>query len=116
MKFIKALLNTPLGGLFFCLLLALLFADLNINSKLDLYFLGRLALVLFIAYGVIAAALCLFIFGVYTFLSARKNIAFISPTFLSLGFSLMTLLFLVMFWNNTRHFSSFFAPHRRTLL
>jgi len=116
MKFIKALLNSLLCGLFFCLLLALLFADLNINAKLDLYFLGRLALVLFIAYGVIAAALCLFIFGVYTFLSARKNIAFISPTFLSLGFSLMTLLFLVMFWNNTRHFSSFFGPHSRTLL
>jgi len=116
MKFLKALLNSLVCGLFFCCLLALLFADLNINSRLDLFFLGRLALVLFITYGLIAAGLCLFIFAFYTFFSARKNIAFISPTFLSLGFSLLTSLFLVIFWNNTQYFSSFFGTHTRTLV
>ena len=116
MKFLKALLNSLICGLFFCCLLALLFADLNINSKLDLFFLGRLALILFITYGLIAAALGLVIFSIYTFFSARKNIAFISPTFLSLGFSFLTSLFLIIFWNNVKYFSSFFGTETRLLI
>ena len=116
MKFLKALINALICGLFFCCLLALLFADLNINSALDLFFLGRLALVLFLTYGLIAAFVCLSTFGIYTFFSSRKNIAFISPTFLSLGFSLLTVLFLLIFRGNTVYFRSFFGVHTQTLL
>jgi hypothetical protein len=116
MKLLKALLNSLVCGLFFCCLLALLFADLNINSSLDLFFLGRLALVLFITYGLIAVCLCLAVFGIYTFFSSKKNIAFVSPTFLSLGFSFLSLVFLVIFRGNTAYFQSFFGVHTQTLL
>jgi len=116
MKLLKALLNSLVCGLFFCCLLALLFADLNINSSLDLFFLGRLALVLFITYGLIAAFLCLAAFAIYTFFSSRKNIAFVSPTFLSLGFSFLSLVFLLIFRGNTAYFQSFFGAHTQTLL
>jgi len=116
MKLLKALFNSLLCGLFFCSLLALLFADLNINSSLDLFFLGRLALILFITYGLIAACLCLAVFGIYTFFSSKKNIAFVSPTFLSLGFSFLSLVFLLILWGNTAYFQSFFGVHTQTLL
>lgn len=116
MKLLKALINALVCGLFFCSLLALLFADLNINSSLDLFFLGRLTLVLFITYGLIAACLSLAVFGIYTFFSSGKNIAFISPTFLSLGFSFLSLLFLLIFRGNTVYFQSFFGVNTRTLL
>ncbi len=116
MKLVKAVLNALLCGLFFCCLLALLFADLNINSRLGLPFLGKLALILFVTYGFVVAALALFTFAVYTFFSARKNIAFVSPTFLSLGFSLLTFLFLLVFQSNVRHFSSFFDAAGRAVL
>jgi hypothetical protein len=116
MKLLKALLNSLLCGLFFCSLLALLFADLNINSRLDLLFLGRLTLVLFITYGLIAACLSLAVFGIYTFFSSKKNIAVISPTFLSLGFSFLSLVFLLIFRGNTVYFRSFFGVHTQTLL
>lgn len=116
MKLVKAVLNSLLCGLFFCGLLALLFADLNINSRMDLPFLGKLALILFITYGFITAALALFTFAVYTFFSARKNIAFVSPTFLSLGFSLLSFVFLLVFRSNVTHFSSFFDAAGRAVL
>jgi hypothetical protein len=56
------------------------------------------------------------VFGIYTFFSSRKNIAFVSPTFLALGFSLLILLFLLIFRGNVSHFSSFFGPSARSLL
>jgi hypothetical protein len=116
MKLLKALINSLLCGLFFCVLLTLLFADLNINSRLDLFFLGRLALVLFITYGLIVACLGLAVFGIYTFFSSRKNIALVSPTFLSLGFSFLSLVFLLIFRGNTVYFQSFFGVSTLTLL
>jgi hypothetical protein len=116
MKVFKALINALLCGLFFCALLALLVADLNINTSLDLYFLGRLALVLFPAYGLVAAFICLLLFGIYTFFSSKKNIAFVSPTFLSLGFSFWTLIFLVIFRSNVSYFRTYFDGQAQTLL
>jgi hypothetical protein len=116
MKLVKAALNSLLCGLFFCGLLSLLFVDLNINSRLGLPFLGRLALILFITYGLITAALALFAFAAYTFFSSRKNIAFVSPTFLSLGFSVLSFVFLLVFHGNVKHFASFFDAAGRAVL
>lgn len=108
MKYLKALLNSLLCGFFFSCLLALLLADLNVNSRYDLYFLVRLAAVLFITYGLAVAVLCLIVFGFTAFISSRKNMALVSPTFLSLGFSALTFLFLLIFRGNASYFSSFF--------
>jgi Type I phosphodiesterase / nucleotide pyrophosphatase len=109
MKFLKALFNSLLCGLFFCLLLALLFAGLNVNARLPLDFLGRLALLLFVTYGLAVALVSLAIFFIFDFFSSKKNaIAIISPTFLAVGFSLLTFLFQIIFWQNYRHFRSFF--------
>jgi len=109
MKFLKALFNSLLCGLFFCLLLALLFTGLNVNARLPLDFLGRLALLLFVTYGLAVALVSLAIFFIFDFFSSKKNaIAIISPTFLAVGFSLLTFLFQIIFWQNYRHFRPFF--------
>jgi len=98
-------------GLFFCVLLALLVDGLNINSRLSLSFLGGMALELFLTYGLAASILSLLMFFIYDFFSSKKNaIFFISPTFLILGFSLVILTHLLVFWANLRHFRVFFEP------
>jgi hypothetical protein len=108
-KFLKALINSLLCGLCFCLLLALLVDGLNINSRFSPSFLAKLTLLLFPVYGLAAAAVSLACFFIYDFFSSKKNrIFFLSPTFLSVGFSLTALLHLLIFWENIRHFRSFF--------
>ena len=117
MKFLKALVNSLLCGLFFCGLLALLVAGLNANARLPLLFLGRLTLFLFPFYGLATALLTLAGFFIFDFFSSKKNaIAFISPTFLAMGFSLLTFLFLILFRENYRHFKRFFEAEAQTQL
>lgn len=117
MKFLKVLANAIISGLFFSGLLALLFADLNINLKISPRFLVELALHLAVIYGLLIACLCSIFFFIIQFFSGRSiRIAFISPSFLSLSFSLLALLFLVFFRANTNYFDSFFDSRMRTYL
>lgn len=116
MKLLKAFINSLLCGLYFCGLLALMFADLNTGGRLDLSYLARLALILSLAYGLLVAVAGLLVFAFYTFFSSRKNIALVSPTFLSVGFSLLTFLFLLVLRGNAAYFSSFMDAAGRARL
>ena len=114
MRFLRALINSLLGGLFFAFLLAILVADLNINRPLSAGFLARLTLNLSLIYGLLIAIICFlgFIVGQF-FIGRAARIAFISPSFLSLSFSVLTVFFLAIFRTNERYFSSFFGPEAR---
>ena len=111
MKFLRLSVNALLCGLYFSFLLALLVLDLNINHVLRPLDLPRLALFLLASYGILAALLCLLAAGIFRFFSGRsRETKFVSPQFLTLGFSLLTFLFLIIFRENTVHFASFFVP------
>lgn len=117
MKFLKVLVNALLSGFFFAGLLSLLFADLNINQKVSLAFLGELTLYLALFYGFLVCLLCLIGFFVIQFFSGRKaRIAVVSPSFLSLSFSFLALLFLIIFRANYDYFFPFFGDRQRSLL
>lgn len=117
MKFLKVLINALLSGLFFAGLLSLLFADLNINQKVTLSFLGELTLHLALFYGLLISFLCIVSFFAIQFFSGKKaQIAIVSPSFLSLSFSFLTLLFLVIFRANQDYFLFFFDARQRSLL
>jgi len=114
MKFVRALVNSLLGGLFFAFLLAVLVADLNINQTFGPEFLARLTLSLFPIYGLILAVVCLVGFAFWRFLIGRGvRIALISPSFIALSFPLLIFLFLIIFRMNERYFSSFFSPEAK---
>ena len=109
MKFLKVLINSLISGLFFSFLLSLLISDLNINLRLDLAFLIQLSLFLFITYGVFITLISLIIFFIIQFFSGRKfKIAVISPSFLSINFSFILFLFLLIFRGNINYFLSLF--------
>jgi len=111
MRFLRALVNSLLGGLFFAFLLAILVADLNINQTAGAEFLARLTFSLFPIYGLLLAIVCLFGFIFWRFLLGRGDrIALVSPSFISLSFSLLIIFFLAIFRMNERYFSSFFSP------
>ncbi|MBN1939299.1 MAG: alkaline phosphatase family protein, partial [Candidatus Aminicenantes bacterium] len=111
MRVLRLLANGLISGLFFCLLLALLVLDLNINHRPEILDFPRLAVLLFPTYGLLTALGAILVASIYRFFvtrPARKG--FLSPRFLSLGFSLLTLVFLVVFRENMIHFASFFVP------
>jgi hypothetical protein len=117
MKFLKALFNSILCGLFFSGLLALLILDLNVGLEFDLPLLGQLTLFNFIIYGLAIAILSTILFFVIQFFSGRKyNIKFISPSFLLVCFSLILILFLLIAWENFKHFHTFFNAEIESLL
>jgi len=117
MRFLRLLANGLISGLFFCFLLALLVLDLNINHRPALLDFPRLALVLFPTYGLFTALGAILIASIYRFFVTRPmRKGFLSPRFLTLGFSLLTLIFLVIFRENTIHFASFFIPAVRRAL
>jgi hypothetical protein len=117
MKFLKVLVNALLSGLFFASLLSLLFADLNINQKVTLSFLGELTLYLALCYGLLISFLCIIVFFAIQFFSGKKNqIAIVSPSFFSLSFSFLILLFLMIFRANYDYFLFFFDATLRSLL
>jgi hypothetical protein len=117
MRFLRVLINSLLGGLFFAFLLAILVADLNINRPVGSGLLADLTLNLAPVYGLLLAVVCAFgfIFGQF-FMGRGDRIALISPSFLSLSFSLLIILFLAIFRTNERYFSSFFSPDIRARL
>jgi hypothetical protein len=116
-KFLKVLTNSLLGGLFFCLLLSLLLSDLNINMKISPALIAGWTIHLMPIYGLLFVIIAILAFFIIQFFFGRKlRIRFVSPSFLSLSFSLVLLLFLAAFWANTTHFQSFFDAALRIRL
>jgi len=114
MRFLRLLANGLICGIYFCFLLALLILDLNVNHVLQIFDIPRLALFLFPTYGLAASLAAILTASVYRFFVTRPpQKGFLSPRFLTLGLSLLTLIFLVFFRENTLHFASFFTSATR---
>jgi len=117
MRFLRVLINSLLSGLFFAFLLAILVADLNPNRLAGARLLVPLTLNLAVIYGLLLSVVCAAGYIIGKFLFGRgTRIALISPSFLSLSFSLLILFFLALFRTNERYFSSFFGPEVRARL
>ncbi len=117
MKFLKVFINSLVTGIFFSFLLALLVYDLNINLEYHISFFGQISLFLLISYGVLITLLSLLAFFILQFiLGKRFKIAFLSPSFLVLSFSLSLALFLLVFKTNYDYFFSFFDSITQDLL
>ncbi|MGB2905743.1 MAG: alkaline phosphatase family protein [Candidatus Aminicenantaceae bacterium] len=117
MKFLKVLLNSLLTGLFFCSLLALLIQDLNINLTFDLWSFLQLSLYLMLVYGLLVALVGILAFFVSQFFAGRSlKIALVSPSFLIIGFTAVTILVFLLLIQNFRHFASLFSPEVSVLL
>lgn len=111
MRFLRLTTNSLLSGLFFSLLLALLIYDLNINLVFKPAVLVALTLYLMLTFGFLAFLLCLVVASVHRFFSGKNTPPeFVSPSFLTLSFSLFILLFLVLFRENFVYFLSFYVP------
>ena len=117
MKFLKVVLNSLLGGLFFSILLVLLLYDLNINLMFRPAAAARLLLPLGLTYGLVVAVLLVIVFFLVQFFSGRAiRLRVLSPTFLSLSFAVLSLLFLLILRENLRYFGALFdAAGRRAL-
>ncbi|MFC2165284.1 hypothetical protein ACFLT2_09845 [Acidobacteriota bacterium] len=117
MKFLKALINSIITGLFFSSLLALLILDLNVTIKFSYILLGQLTVFNFATYGLLIAVASLFIFFMVQFFSGKSfKIRFISPSFLMISFTVVLILFIVIFRENFRHYISFFNTEIHSLL
>ncbi|MGB8953414.1 MAG: hypothetical protein WCC06_12210 [Candidatus Aminicenantales bacterium] len=117
MKFLKVLSNSSISGLFFSSLLALLVFDLNINVPAKLPAWGSMTLFLMISYGLLTALICLLLFFVFHFFSGKENkTGWISFSFLTMSFSVLVLLYLIIFKENYNYFLSFFEPRVQFLL
>jgi len=117
MRFLRVLANCLLSGFFFCLLLALLIADLNINLVLKPFVLVKLAVFLMPSYGLLVVLAGLCVFYIHHFFTSKKGRpGFVSPSFLTLSFSLLAVVFLIVFRENYVYFSSFFAAGLQTRL
>jgi hypothetical protein len=116
MRFLRVILHSLACGLFFCLLLALLVLNLNINVPFRFGLLIRVALFLCLSYGLAVTALGVLVFYFLQFFAGRRSRLLFSPTFLTLGFSVLILVFLALFWENYKYFLSFFDAATRLLL
>lgn len=117
MKFLKVLVNSLLSGLFFSGLVALLILNLNVDLAFDLLLLGQLTLFNSVVYGLIMAFLGIFLFFIIQFFSGMNfKIKLISPSFLMISFTLILILFSFVFWENFKHFRTFFTPEIENLL
>ena len=117
MKFLKVFINSLITGLFFSSLLAILICDININLNIQALFFGHVTLFLFITYGLIVTVLSLLFFFILQFiLGGSFKIAFISPSFLALSFSLGLSVFLLIFRANFNNFLSFFNSETQDIL
>jgi len=117
MKFLKVLTNSFICGIFFSLLLLLLVLDLNINLDINLSFMLQLLVFFFITYGLVVALFSIVWFFIVQFFSGRKlNIAFVSPAFMIISWSILIVLFLILFRANIALFSSFFDAGTQQLL
>ena len=117
MKFPRILVNAFISGLFFSFLLALLTLDININLAFHPLSFGRLVLALAVPYGTLAAIAVIVVSLIVRFFSGRRaSIRVISPTFLALSFSLLTLVFLLILRGNVSYFESFFDKQTMRLV
>jgi len=117
MKFLKVLINSLITGIFFSSLLALLVYDININLSVQALLFGQITLFLLITYGLIVTILSVIFFFILQFILGKSfKIAFISPSFLTLSFSLSIFLFLLIFKANYDYFLSFFNPETQNLI
>jgi hypothetical protein len=116
-KPLKILLNSLLAGVFSAALLALLFADLNVNIALRLRFLVALTLRLALTYGLVICLAAVFVFLLVQFFSSRRaRVDWIYPSFQMLSFSLLTLTFVVLLRSNFRQYLSYFDDTFRTVV
>jgi hypothetical protein len=117
MKFLKVFINSLITGLFFSSLLAILICDININLDVQALFFGHITLLLFITYGLVITILSLLFYFILQFiLGGSFKIKFISPSFLTLSFSLSLTVFLLIFRANFNYFLSFFNTETQSLL
>jgi hypothetical protein len=117
MRLLKALVNSLVSGIFFSLLLALLLYDLNISLNFKISSLAQFTLFSALSYGLVVSVICLLIYLIFQFFLDKKiKITIISPSFLTISFSFLILLFLIIFRTNYKHFYSIFNPEIRTLL
>ncbi len=117
MKFLKVLVNSLLTGFFFSTLIALLVLDLNINLSFSLLSFLQFALYLMLAYGLTIALAGLIFFFILQFFAGRSfKIAPVSPGFLTVGLTVVTLISLFIMRENFRHFAALFSPEVRSLL
>ncbi len=117
MKFIKALINSLISGLFFSTLLALLVLDLNMDLSFKLSEYAQLSLYLGVTYGLFISVICLIFFFIIQFLVGRNiRIAWVSPLFLLISLTSLTFLHLFIFRKNISFFRSFFTPEMSSLL
>jgi len=111
MRFLRLTANGLICGLAFCFLLALLVLDLNINLRPSLLDFPKLAVLLFPTYGLIAALAAMLTASIYRFFVSRPpRKGLLSPRFIAFGLTLLTLLFLAIFRENSIHFAVFFTP------
>lgn len=116
MKLLRALVNSLLSGLFFSLLLALLIADLNINLRLDAFFLSRLTLSIAVFYGILMSLITLLAYFMFQFFSGGKaRPGLVSPSFLQVSFSLIIAVYFVIFKTNHDYFLPFFDPAMKSI-
>lgn len=117
MRLLRVFTNSLLSGLFFAFLLALLVMDLNINRQMSAGLLAHLTIRLALIYGLLIAAVIFFAFVIGQFFFGRAaRLAFVSPSFLSLSFSIVIVIFLVVFETNKAYFSAIFGADARPRL
>jgi hypothetical protein len=116
MRFIRVVLHALVCGFLFCLLLALLVLNLNINIPFRPGLLFRIALFLSLSYGLATTVLIVLLFFFIQFFASRRARLLFSPTFLTLGSAILVLFFLTVFWENYKYFLAFFDLTTRTLL
>jgi len=117
MKFLRVLANSLLSGVFLGVLLSLLIYDLNINLAFSISFWARLALFTSLTYGLLVAIVCLVLFFVVQFISGKSlSIRFVSPSFLTVSFSVLIFLFLIIFKDNKDYFLSLFDDSMSSVL
>jgi len=85
--------------------------ELNFFLPFNLFNLLQITLFLFLSYGLIVFLLTIVIFFLVQFFRGQKiNLAWFSPSFLILGFTLGLLILLVIFKINFSFFRSFYTP------
>ena len=116
-KFLRLAVNALAGGFFFSVLLALLVLDLNINFAFTPLAWLQLTVFLMPTYGLLAALVVLVVASVFRFFAEKRTpVPFLSPSFLTLSFSLLTLGYLVVFRANLLYFLTYFVPGTQALL
>lgn len=117
MKFLKVFFNSLLGGIFFSCLVTLLVLDLNTYLPFTFPFFLTMSLYLTLTYGLVVSLVSILFFFIVQFFSGRKiNIPLISPSFLTISFTVLLILFFHTLRQNYRLFSTLFSPEISNLL